>query len=52
MIKMMIIMIMMKLKKLKMKDHQDGDNHDEAQAVSNRLRIIDDRNGDDQNGRS
>ena len=48
MIKMTIILI----KKLKIKDNQDGDNHDEAQAVSNHLRILDDQNGDDQNGRS
>ena len=50
--KLMIILIMRKLKKLNIKDHHDGDNHDEAQAVSNHLRIIDDQNGDDQNGRS
>ena len=50
--KLMIILIMRKLKKLNIKDHHDGDNHDEAKAVSNHLRIIDDQNGDDQNGRS
>ena len=43
-------MIKRKLEKLKIKDHQDGDNHDEAKAVSNYLRIIDDQNGDNQNG--
>ena len=51
MIKMTIILIMRKLKKLKIKDHQDGDSHDEAEAVSNHLRNIDDQNGDEKNGR-